>query len=184
MITAVHHPPHPTPPTHKLYFHRMQYQINLSCCLYNNISIKDNNKNNINNNTTTTITTTMTTMTTQNQMRLIMTHVILTPIQLLRGGIEGLIMTKLMRTETLLTGRVVILLATLNQRTIVRCMNEINMPLIPPLLLFTPKCHNFTEFDIGLWPIDPSHWLMPIPIRIVSSQEISASMLITFNFWI
>ena len=40
-----------SPPHRELYFHRMQHQINLWCCLNNNINIKDNNnsKNNDNN---------------------------------------------------------------------------------------------------------------------------------------
>ena len=59
MIIAVH----TTPPHQEVYFHHKEPQINLWCCLYNNINIKDNVKKNINNNTmtTTTRTTTMTT---------------------------------------------------------------------------------------------------------------------------
>ena len=41
-------PPHHTHPTHReLYIHRMQHQINITCCLNNNINIKDNNNNNL-----------------------------------------------------------------------------------------------------------------------------------------
>ena len=47
MIIAVH----TTTPHHReLYFHRMQHQINLWCCLNNNINIKDNNNNKNNDN--------------------------------------------------------------------------------------------------------------------------------------
>ena len=47
-------PTHPTPP--KLNFLHKEPQINLWCCLNNNIKIRDNNnnKNNINNDNTTT----------------------------------------------------------------------------------------------------------------------------------
>ena len=41
--------PHPPPHHRELYFHRMQHQINLWCCLNININIKDNNNKNKNN---------------------------------------------------------------------------------------------------------------------------------------
>ena len=44
------HPNHPTPPTMKLNFRHKEPQINLRCCLNNNINIMDNNNNKNNNN--------------------------------------------------------------------------------------------------------------------------------------